>query len=135
MSGLQVVMDARATRFLSNRAQVESWVREAALLFDMTILSVTGYDLANAQGQDPGISVLALIAESHISVHTWPERGIITVDVYSCRGFDADRLVEGFRRTFGVTEILREHRLERFGITDSSFVKIGQKAPQGAPRL
>lgn len=125
MSGLQVALDARASRFLSNRAQVESWVREAALSFGMTILSLTGYDLANAQGQEPGVSVLALIAESHISVHTWPERDVITLDVYSCKGFDADRLLEGFKRMFGVTEILREHRLERFGITDSAFVRVG----------
>lgn len=119
MSGLQVVLDAKASRFLSNRAQVESWVREAAMTSGMTILSITGYDLANAQGQEPGVSVLALIAESHISVHTWPERQIITLDVYSCKAFDASKLVDSFRRTFGVTETLREHRLERFGILEA----------------
>ncbi len=31
-----------------------------------------------------GATGVVLIAESHISIHTWPELGIATVDVYTC---------------------------------------------------
>lgn len=31
-----------------------------------------------------GATGVVLIAESHISIHTWPEVGIATVDVYTC---------------------------------------------------
>ena len=31
-----------------------------------------------------GISGVVVIAESHIAIHTWPEAGFVTVDVYVC---------------------------------------------------
>ena len=34
---------------------------------------------------DPqGVTVLCLLSESHISIHTWPEEGKASVDVYTC---------------------------------------------------
>ncbi len=35
--------------------------------------------------QPQGVSVVLLIAESHMSVHTWPENGYAAVDFFSCR--------------------------------------------------
>lgn len=31
-----------------------------------------------------GVSVIAVVLESHFAVHTWPEYGYATVDVYTC---------------------------------------------------
>ena len=31
-----------------------------------------------------GVTVICLLAESHISIHTWPEEGRAAVDVYTC---------------------------------------------------
>ncbi|MEM8602769.1 MAG: adenosylmethionine decarboxylase [Cyanobacteria bacterium P01_H01_bin.121] len=31
-----------------------------------------------------GVTAIALLAESHISVHTWPERGYAAIDVFTC---------------------------------------------------
>lgn len=33
-----------------------------------------------------GVTGVALLAESHISIHTWPELGYAAVDVFSCSG-------------------------------------------------
>ena len=34
---------------------------------------------------DPqGVTVVCLLAESHISIHTWPEEGCIAIDIYTC---------------------------------------------------
>ena len=38
---------------------------------------------------DPqGVTVLTLLSESHISIHTWPEEGRAAVDVYTCGDCD-----------------------------------------------
>jgi len=38
-----------------------------------------------AHSFDPqGVSAFALISESHISIHTWPEFGFVAVDVFTC---------------------------------------------------
>ncbi len=36
------------------------------------------------QFQPHGATGVVLLAESHISIHTWPEHGLATVDVYTC---------------------------------------------------
>ena len=35
-----------------------------------------------------GVTVICLLAESHISIHTWPEEGKAAVDVYTCGDSD-----------------------------------------------
>lgn len=35
-----------------------------------------------------GVTVLCLLSESHISIHTWPEEGTAAVDVYTCGDCD-----------------------------------------------
>ena len=49
----------------------------------------------------PGITGVAILAESHISIHTWPKEGYVAVDLFTC-GTQTDpklaekRLLEGF---------------------------------------
>ena len=50
-----------------------------------------------------GITGFMLIAESHISIHTFPHDGFFTADVYSCKPFDVDKAVSLFRQAFGFT--------------------------------
>jgi len=57
------------------------------------------------EGEPSGITGVVLLAESHLAVHTWPERGVVTLDVFVCNllGDNAraaqgllDALVQGF---------------------------------------
>ena len=41
-------------------------------------------ELASHQFEPQGVTVVGLLAESHISVHTWPECGYVAVDVFTC---------------------------------------------------
>lgn len=49
---------------------------------------------------DWGVSGVVLIAESHISIHTFPDKGFVTLDIFSCRDFDVDAAVDYFCREF-----------------------------------
>lgn len=40
--------------------------------------------LWRVEGEKGGVSVIALVSESHIAIHTWPEYGYATIDVYTC---------------------------------------------------
>ena len=55
--------------------------------------------------EDWGISGFVLIAESHIGIHTFPERGLINVDVFSCKEFDTESTIEFFREAFAIEKI------------------------------
>lgn len=56
-----------------------------------------------------GVSGVVLIAESHITIHTFPDKGFVTVDIFSCKAFDVDRAMEFLRQRFLPEKI--EHRV------------------------
>jgi S-adenosylmethionine decarboxylase len=55
--------------------------------------------------EDWGVSGFVLIAESHITVHTFPDHGQVWVDVFSCKAFDADLAIEIAREAFDLDEV------------------------------
>ncbi len=55
--------------------------------------------------EDWGFSGFVLIAESHISIHTFVERSYINIDVFSCRSFDFHRVIQDIKETFQLTKI------------------------------
>ena len=55
--------------------------------------------------QDWGLSGFVLIAESHISIHTFPDRGYLNIDVFSCKAFDTDLAIDHMKRSFGISEV------------------------------
>ena len=50
--------------------------------------------------EDWGVSGFVLIAESHIAVHTFPERGYAWADIFSCKGFDAEEAIRSIGEAF-----------------------------------
>lgn len=53
--------------------------------------------------EDWGVSGFVLIAESHISIHTFPERGFLSLDIFSCKNFDYAQAVAYATELFGIT--------------------------------
>ena len=70
------------------------------------------YTYAGRKPKDNGLSGFVLIAESHISVHTFPSRKYINIDVFSCKEFDADKALNELRATFSL-ETVRSWILDR----------------------
>lgn len=70
--------------------------------------------------KDPGgLSGFVIIAESHISFHTFPARGFVSIDVYTC----ADELdTEGFLTEF--------KNLFQFTDQDSHYIQRGMSYPE-----
>ena len=52
--------------------------------------------------EDWGISGFVLIAESHISIHTFPDKQYLSVDMFSCKQFDTGRAVEVLQNLFRI---------------------------------
>ena len=48
-----------------------------------------------------GISGIVMIAESHISIHTFPDQDYIFMDVFSCREFDTGKAIKYLVKEFG----------------------------------
>jgi len=55
--------------------------------------------------EDWGISGFVLIAESHISIHTFPERHLVNIDVFSCKEFDSEQVTRELEARFELAEL------------------------------
>ena len=54
---------------------------------------------------DWGVSGFVIIAESHISVHTFPDRGYVNIDIFSCKDFDVSNSLDDVKATFALEEV------------------------------
>jgi len=64
---------------LNDLAKIENIMKDAALESGATILGSFFHPF-----QPHGVSGVIVIAESHLSIHTWPEYGYAAVDVFTC---------------------------------------------------
>ena len=63
-----------------------------------------------------GYSTFAMIAESHLSIHTFPELNYFSFDCYSCKWFDKDKVVAAILNHTNatlVTEQVAERRVPK----------------------
>jgi S-adenosylmethionine decarboxylase len=64
---------------LDNPTFIREHLQEAAKQAKSTLLGEVLHEF-----EPQGVTALVLLAESHISIHTWPERGYAAVDVFTC---------------------------------------------------
>jgi S-adenosylmethionine decarboxylase proenzyme len=87
--GRHVVADVSEcfSPLLDDAAALEQLLRSAAVAAGATVLSGHHHTF-----EPHGATALCVLAESHISIHTWPELGAATLDAYTC-GDQADPVV------------------------------------------
>ena len=96
--------DVQALRSLCLRAVAASGLTAVGELF---------HRFAAPNNEPQGITGVVLLAESHVAVHTWPERGAVTLDVYVCN-FEADNsaraevLLNALLQGFAPAQVVRQ---------------------------
>ena len=55
--------------------------------------------------EDAGVSGFVIIAESHISIHTFPYRRYVNMDIFSCKSFDDQRALAEAKQLFDLTDV------------------------------
>lgn len=60
---------------------------------------------SGSRPEDCGISGFVLLAESHISVHSFPEQSSIVVDIFSCKEFDAEQVITDLQKKLGLARV------------------------------
>lgn len=106
---------------LNDRGLVLQCLNELPGLLSMSKLAEpVVHEAFDNGGKDPGgWSGVVIINESHISIHTFPANGFVTIDAYTCQnGLDCDYIVKYFVEKFGLKE------------TETNFVERGKKYAQ-----
>ena len=63
------------------------------------------FKYSGVKPEDWGLSGFVLIAESHVSIHTFPEKSFVSVDIFSCKAFDLEFAANTLKESFGMEKV------------------------------
>ena len=95
-AGMHLIIDLWGGKHLDNLALVKQALTEAVSEIGATLLNI---DLHHFE-PNGGISGVAVLAESHMSIHTWPEKGYAALDVFVCGDCQPQKAIPVLRRAF-----------------------------------
>jgi S-adenosylmethionine decarboxylase len=95
-AGTHLLVELWQASGLDDLEAAEAALRRAATAAGATILNVFLHHF----GEGSGFSGVVVLAESHISIHTWPERGYAAVDIFMCGRCDPYRSVPVLKAAF-----------------------------------
>jgi S-adenosylmethionine decarboxylase len=83
-AGMHLLADLWGASNLGDPEHIDAALREAAITAGATILHSHFHHFS----PNGGVSGVVVLAESHISIHTWPERDFAAVDIFMCGACD-----------------------------------------------
>lgn len=93
MQGLHLTADlydcACDVSVMTDAETLAALCRTNTLDVGLTLVGEKWHTFPDYQGEPGGVTGMLLLAESHLAIHTWPERGGVTLDVYVCN-FEGD---------------------------------------------
>jgi len=95
-AGSHVLADLWGASGLDDIDLIEKSLREIVEVCGATLLHIHLHRF----NENGGISGVAVLAESHISVHTWPEKGFAAFDIFMCGACRPEKSVPVLRRYF-----------------------------------
>lgn len=78
--GIHLLVDYWGVRDSQNLTAIERAFRDAVAACGATLLNIQ----LHAFGEGAGVTGVAILAESHMSIHTWPERDYMAIDIFMC---------------------------------------------------
>jgi S-adenosylmethionine decarboxylase len=100
----------KVLRAVDARSAPGSAVHDLAALTEAAIAAVragSGHVLTSAHHVFPNgaITLVLILAESHLSVHTWPEDEVVAIDLFSCGGIDGEVVIKHLAAELGLTGV------------------------------
>ncbi|TVR06712.1 MAG: adenosylmethionine decarboxylase [Salinarimonadaceae bacterium] len=106
-AGTHLIVDLWEASGLDDLARVEKALRDATAAAGATLLNIDLHHFS----PNGGVSGVAVLAESHISIHTWPECGYAAVDIFMCGSARPHEAIRVLREAFSPERVqLAEHK-------------------------
>jgi S-adenosylmethionine decarboxylase len=107
-AGVHLIVDLHGAERLDDLEHIEATLRRCVEAARATLLHIHLHHFQPSGG----VSGVAVLAESHISIHTWPEVGYAALDVFMCGSAEPDQCIPVLREAFAakcvdVNELLR----------------------------
>ncbi len=99
-AGTHLLIDLWGATNLNSPEEIEQTLRQCAIESGATILHSHMHHF-----EPHGVSGVVVLAESHISIHTWPERGYAALDVFMCGSCDPYKAIDILKSYFNPSSI------------------------------
>lgn len=100
-AGKHLLMDVIGSSMLEDIEKVEKALEDSALAAGATVLHSSFHRFP----ENSGFSGVCVLAESHISIHTWPEFNYAAIDIFMCGAADPYAAVEHLNRMFEPNDV------------------------------
>ncbi|MBP0049020.1 adenosylmethionine decarboxylase [Marinobacterium sp. AK62] len=100
-AGTHLIIDLRGASRLDDLEVMEKALRDSIKAAKATLLHIHLHHFT----PNGGISGVAVLAESHISVHTWPERNFAAFDVFMCGESEPVKAIPVLEEAFAPTQV------------------------------
>ncbi len=100
-AGLHITVDLYNAQDLDSIELIEGCMRECVSACGASLLHIHLHHFT----PNDGVTGVAVLAESHISVHTWPEKNFAAFDIFMCGDAQPEAAIEILKRTFKPTNI------------------------------
>ncbi len=115
-AGTHLIIEVIDGDGLDDQARIEKAFRDCVDTCGATLLHIHTHKFS-----PQGVSGVAVLAESHISVHTWPEIGYGAFDVFMCGDAEPWRAVEVLREAFEAGEVRVRELLRGEGLVEEKL--------------
>src|ERR1700722_12622319 len=91
------------------RVGPDSPVTDAAVLRGLATAAVHAggghvLDTSHVTFPNGAVTLVLILAESHLSIHTWPEENLIAIDLFSCGAIDGQAVISALTRSLRLEE-------------------------------
>ena len=110
-AGAHLIIDLYSAQRLDDIDYIEATLRRCVTAAKATLLHIHLHHF-----QPNGVSGVAVLAESHISIHTWPDAGYAALDVFMCGKANPDACVPVLREAFKAKKVAVGEHLRGKGL-------------------
>ena len=109
-----LLADLKCKRDLDSEVVVLQFTKEVIRVSSLTLVDdLKVKSFTNGTTFGPGISCIGILMESHIAVHTAPDRHMLNLDLFSCKKLDINEIYIVIEQTFLIDAIHRWEVIDR----------------------
>lgn len=101
VKGKHLLINLYGAKHLTSCTFIEEQLERVVTLCGATLLHMNIHSF----GENQGVTGVAVLAESHISIHTWPEDEFAAIDVFMCGDCDPENAVSPLETAFEAKRI------------------------------
>jgi S-adenosylmethionine decarboxylase len=130
-AGTHLIIDLFGARRLDDLRHISDTLKRCVEVAGATLLHIHLHHFT----PNGGVSGVAVLAESHISIHSWPEAGYAALDVFMCGEANPHATIDVLKAAFKPERTVVKEHLRANSVPERTWeIGAARKAPKGAPK-